>query len=61
MEFHFKADAKFEAENIDDAINKLSEHFKSLYQECIDEDITSDYLEFIGEMHISPTKDEEML
>ncbi len=64
MEFHFKADAKFEAKNIDDAFLKLSDHFNSRYQECAsdeDESIPSEQLEFIGEMHIRPTKDEEIV
>ena len=30
MEFRIKADAIFEAENIDDAFLKLSEHFKEI-------------------------------
>jgi len=36
MLFEIKIDAAFEAENIDDAISKLEDHFKNLHDPCYD-------------------------
>lgn len=49
MEFKFKADAKFEAKNLDNACEKLSNHFKAIRNGERDTG-----LEFIGEMHLVP-------
>jgi hypothetical protein len=36
--FRIRADATFNAENIDDAFKKLADHFKALAEDCIDGD-----------------------
>jgi hypothetical protein len=36
--FNIKANATFDAENIDDAFQKLSDHFKALAEEGLDGD-----------------------
>ena len=46
-EFKFTADITFEAENIDDALALLREHFRGLPD-------GGEGLEFIGEMHLKP-------
>jgi len=48
--FHFRADCKFEAMDIDDAFRRLAEHFERLGSD--DEDRESDFLNW-GTMEIS--------
>lgn len=51
--FRFKANVTFEAENIDDALNKLATHFRGL-----EEDTQPDAL-FTGSMEIGPDEEDE--
>jgi hypothetical protein len=55
MKFKLQADATFEADGIDDAFIKLSNHFKSLAEEGVE----SPWI-FCGSIGIKPENKEEV-
>jgi len=60
MIFKFKADAEFEAENIDDALNKLSNHFKVIVKDENEENIIEYNELFLPDsyLELNPKKEE---
>ena len=45
MKFHLIADATFEAANIDDALRRLSEHFRQLTEGSLDDSDTDQFFD----------------
>ena len=54
--FILKADCSFDAENIDDACLKLSEHFRRLVQD----DNYNEFFFVTGEIHLAPLNKKEI-
>jgi len=52
IKFHCVIDIIFEAENIDDAFEKLCQHFKN---------VSESKLEYIGKMSIEKVKNEQII
>jgi len=53
QEFRFQADFTFQAKNIDDALTKLSKHFKNI------RDSKDSQLILLGEVRVEPIKKED--